>query len=700
EGDEHEKLLSFFPTIAPVHVRTSIVGLAQAVASFADTLTQDDCRFKSMVAEHNKWVMFECEPSIWLLVIARKSWAGASCTDAAYKALLTSTYDVFVLLHGRMSMLLEQDPTGFAVRRVLQPLLDEVSSRLLRPEAAAAREAGGHWSLLANPLGPHSAGVVPLLTTSHAAFLAVQCLVQQLLVASFYGTRLVGGVMVLWGGMPLASTLGPEDTAALTTLAARALAPAARAAQRPRPGVAATALALAGAGPASGAAAGEPAFDTLLSPLQWRAGGGIHPPAPSPPPPPSPPPLPPSAATGLSGGGASSNSGLSSGGVVPAAPSLASGAVSTVAGFLSGFGAGASLLAAAAGLSVSTPTLPVSSSAAAGPSSSSPSPPASTPSSSTAGAAAAAAAGGGVGGVSGVGSALPPFLSSFLRPRLRPSMYSSGSGGGGSAGVLPLEGPLPLTSVWLRGSNEWAQLLPYHRGPLLVLALLHDGPPPAPEVLAALAAVMGRGAGPAAAALAAEVPARSVWHEKGHRYCFTDATCHAARFTPPKKVLTLSAGVLRHMGHLRNKMDEWEGAQRQRQQQQRLLRQQQGQQQLEQQGAAAAAGAAGTSTGDEAPSGSNAPPNPNSTTAMPPATSSTQAPPSLGFSSPSSCDDDAELVVRTARDAWLVLRAAPGGRRLYTASEQGQGQDASLMSGVAPTEALCDRLFPGVFLMP
>ena len=53
-----------------------------------------------------------------------------------------------------------------------------------------------------------------------------------------------------------------------------------------------------------------------------------------------------------------------------------------------------------------------------------------------------------------------------------------------------------------------------------------------PQVLAALAAVLNRGAGPAAAALAAEVPARSsaVWHEKGHRYCYTDALSHGTRW--------------------------------------------------------------------------------------------------------------------------------------------------------------------------
>ena len=33
-----------------------------------------------------------------------------------------------------------------------------------------------------------------------------------------------------------------------------------------------------------------------------------------------------------------------------------------------------------------------------------------------------------------------------------------------------------------QGTSEWAQLLPYHSGPLLVLTLLSDGPPPALEV--------------------------------------------------------------------------------------------------------------------------------------------------------------------------------------------------------------------------
>ncbi|KAG2440829.1 hypothetical protein HXX76_003684 [Chlamydomonas incerta] len=604
EGEEHDKLLSFFPTVAPVNVRTSIVGLAQAVASFADTLTQDGCRYKSLVAETNKWVMLEVEPAVWLMAVVRKSWASGTATDAAFRSLLTSLYDVFVLLHGRIGTLLEQDPTAFTVRRVLQPLLDEAGARLLRPDAAASREPGGLFSCLANPLAPHAAGAaaaVPLLPTSHGTFQAVQCLVNQLLVASFYGSRLVAGCVVLWSGLPLWSTLGPRDTAALVELAGRALVPAARAAQRARPGGAGTSLVLGGvSGGVVGGAAGETAHETLLCPLQWRAGGGIQAGAPPPP-----------AAAAVGGGGG-------------------------------------------------MPQLPVSSSAAAGPSVTSPS--------------GATAAGGGGGGGGGIGARLPPFLGSFLRPRLRPSMYAPG----GAALALPMDSVLPMAHVWLRGSCEWAQLLPYHRGQLLVLAALHDGPPPAPEVLAALAAVLNRGAGPAAAALAAEVPSRSsaVWHEKGHRYCYTDALSHATRYSPAKKVQTLSASCLRHLAHLRSKMDEWETARLQQHHHHPS------------QEAAAPAGTGGEADGSAAAAAAGG-----------------------GSVLDGASDDDAgglvgdagdaELVVRTAHDAWLVLRAAGGGRRLYTAAEQGlQGPELSLASAAAATEVLSDRLFPGVFLQP
>lgn len=40
EGHEHEKVLGFFPTSAALPIRTSIVGLAQALTSFTDSFSK------------------------------------------------------------------------------------------------------------------------------------------------------------------------------------------------------------------------------------------------------------------------------------------------------------------------------------------------------------------------------------------------------------------------------------------------------------------------------------------------------------------------------------------------------------------------------------------------------------------------------------------------------------------------------------
>lgn len=155
------------------------------------------------------------------------------------------------------------------------------------------------------------------------------------------------------------------------------------------------------------------------------------------------------------------------------------------------------------------------------------------------------------------------------------------------------------------------------------------------------------------------------------------------RYSPAKKVQTLSASCLRHLAHLRSKMDEWETTRLQQQQQQH--HQQQKQQEAGTSGTAGGSAASsvldGTSDVEDADGGGGA-----------------AAAASGGLLGDAG---DAELVVRTAHDAWLVLRSAAGGRRLYTAAEQGlQGPELSLAGAAAATEVLCDRLFPGVFVQP
>lgn len=68
-------------------------------------------------------------------------------------------------------------------------------------------------------------------------------------------------------------------------------------------------------------------------------------------------------------------------------------------------------------------------------------------------------------------------------------------------------------------AEEWCGLLPYCRGPLLVLVLLAEGSwaQLSGDVLCALGEALSAGSAPLAAQLSAELPSYNLWHEPGHR---------------------------------------------------------------------------------------------------------------------------------------------------------------------------------------
>ncbi|MEW5309546.1 MAG: hypothetical protein WDW38_001429 [Sanguina aurantia] len=108
EGDEYEKVLSFYPTTAALTIRTSIVGLAQAISTFPSNFAEDDGGHKIMEGEFNRWVMLPCEPGVWMLMVVNKAWVGRCCANVALHAFLARMHTLFVLLHGRVNKLLEQ----------------------------------------------------------------------------------------------------------------------------------------------------------------------------------------------------------------------------------------------------------------------------------------------------------------------------------------------------------------------------------------------------------------------------------------------------------------------------------------------------------------------------------------------------------------------------------------------------------------
>ncbi|MEW5303102.1 MAG: hypothetical protein WDW36_005828 [Sanguina aurantia] len=197
-----------------------------------------------MEGEFNRWVMLPCEPGVWMLMVVNKAWVGRCCANVALHAFLTRMHTLFMLLHGGVNKLLEQDPSAHSLRRVLQPFLEEMGSQLNAPDPRQP-------AALSNPLGQHQG--LPLLSTSHRAFLSSQCLVNQLLITPRFGSRLVSGVMLTWHSHLLWSSLQAADTGPLFQLSQRIA--------KSKP------FKAGGTAPLPG---GTP--PTLLSPQQWQAG--------------------------------------------------------------------------------------------------------------------------------------------------------------------------------------------------------------------------------------------------------------------------------------------------------------------------------------------------------------------------------------------------------------------------------------------
>jgi hypothetical protein len=83
-----------------------------------------------------------------------------------------------------------------------------------------------------------------------------------------------------------------------------------------------------------------------------------------------------------------------------------------------------------------------------------------------------------------------------------------------------------------QSGSEPARLMAWHSGPLLFLVLLEPSGPAASSCAAVTASLSEVVSGPAAAlaaSLAAELPAKHLWHVQGLRYLYQDHLAAAVR---------------------------------------------------------------------------------------------------------------------------------------------------------------------------
>jgi hypothetical protein len=60
-----------------------------------------------MHADASIWVTHECEPHIWMLLVAQRSWLSAPVRDEALRQMLKQLHLLATLLHGPVQRLLD-----------------------------------------------------------------------------------------------------------------------------------------------------------------------------------------------------------------------------------------------------------------------------------------------------------------------------------------------------------------------------------------------------------------------------------------------------------------------------------------------------------------------------------------------------------------------------------------------------------------
>jgi hypothetical protein len=214
EGEELDKLLAFFPPSATAEQQQASAGLAEALTGLTG-LFSPEAPLQSLVAAQHRQAFFLCEPDLWFsLVVDAELAPVAEVRDSTLRALLLDTYQLFVLLHGRLRPQLEAEPSAVAVRQRLEPLVADLGARL-----AAGKQ--GDLCALSNPLSSRDG--LPILPLDRPTFLNVQFCVNSLTLSG--GGSTVLHTVLLYDRYLVWSDLRTEDSHVLYRYFLRCFAP-------------------------------------------------------------------------------------------------------------------------------------------------------------------------------------------------------------------------------------------------------------------------------------------------------------------------------------------------------------------------------------------------------------------------------------------------------------------------------------------
>lgn len=111
EGDEHKKILFYFPHSVPLDTKIKQIGLCEAIITFTATFTDHPC--ESLHTHKTRQLFFQAEPDFWTVMTLgvpsiEKTVEGQTHTDYreediqdhVYRAVLQQTYHLYRLFNG------------------------------------------------------------------------------------------------------------------------------------------------------------------------------------------------------------------------------------------------------------------------------------------------------------------------------------------------------------------------------------------------------------------------------------------------------------------------------------------------------------------------------------------------------------------------------------------------------------------------
>eukprot|EP00850_Spirogloea_muscicola_P018681 SM000174S03336 [mRNA] locus=s174:39268:43355:- [translate_table: standard] len=219
EGEEADKVLLYFPEASLLPQQQATVGLCEALITFS-RLFSPDAPCEGMEGERLHYVLLECEPHIWMVLVLERAAEGRreDVRREALRAVLQEAHTLFRLFFGPLTALLDRDPSAGLARSALRALL---------PDYLAGFQVGKRWKLPDLSSGLWERGAAPTLKLDRQTSIDVQSLANAL--ETSFGGRAVRHVAVLYQAFLLWATLPPRDAVALWTYASTRILSAATA---------------------------------------------------------------------------------------------------------------------------------------------------------------------------------------------------------------------------------------------------------------------------------------------------------------------------------------------------------------------------------------------------------------------------------------------------------------------------------------